>query len=198
MKRFDPDVSGATFDDIAQSLASRCGAHRARIDPVNGGRPQLQIGEKQVVNVDLPALTGEGSLRKTAMAGHGMCITSYSSILCLHCTNFPESLLSSTLASLSEVFPDYLVVYTSSSLASRQLPSAPDPRPYVIANDTLPEGGILKRYQLLTPGLIMSLLVAFFLLVPGVLAGVSALASIRSPLRMEAPKAFNAQDRKNQ
>ena len=94
------------------------------------------------------------------------------------------------------------MVYTSSSpapaLVARQFPSAPDPRPHIVANETLPAGGILARYQLLTPGLITALLISFFLLVPAVMMGVSALASIRSPLQMGAPKSFGAQERKNQ
>ncbi|TFY79182.1 hypothetical protein EWM64_g4834 [Hericium alpestre] len=60
------------------------------------------------------------------------------------------------------------------------------------------EGGILKRYQLLTPALITALLIAFFVLVPIVFFGVSALASIQSPLRIEAPKGFSSQEKKNQ
>lgn len=60
------------------------------------------------------------------------------------------------------------------------------------------DGGILKRYQLLTPGLIISLLVAFFVLVPVVLMGVYALASIQSPVRLDAPKGFNAAEKKTQ
>lgn len=59
-------------------------------------------------------------------------------------------------------------------------------------------GGILKRYQLLTPGLILALLVVFFMLVPIIMLGVNVLASIQSPLRVEAPRSFNAKDKKNQ
>jgi hypothetical protein len=58
--------------------------------------------------------------------------------------------------------------------------------------------GILARYQLLTPGLILSLLVTLFVFVPLVLFGISALSSIQPPLRMEAPKGYSALDKKNQ
>lgn len=61
-----------------------------------------------------------------------------------------------------------------------------------------PTGGVLKRYQLLTPGLIISLFVALFVLVPVVFMGISALSSIQSPVRSEAPKGFSAADKKNQ
>ncbi|KAI0308389.1 hypothetical protein OF83DRAFT_1180929, partial [Amylostereum chailletii] len=65
-------------------------------------------------------------------------------------------------------------------------------------NATLPDGGLLKRYQLLTPALITSLLIALFVLLPAVLLGVNALASIQSPLRVEAPKGFSAHEKKTQ
>lgn len=100
------------------------------------------------------------------------------------------------------MLPKYLVVYAGSSLpfSKRQIDeTTPDDAfPSFQPNSTLPEGGILKRYQLLTPGLITVLLVVFFLLVPIVMLGINALASIQSPLRVEAPKGYNAQDKKNQ
>lgn len=64
-------------------------------------------------------------------------------------------------------------------------------------NTTLPSGGILARYQLLTPGLLTSLLVAFGLLIPLLMVGINALASIQSPLRTEAPKGPSL-EKKNQ
>jgi hypothetical protein len=59
--------------------------------------------------------------------------------------------------------------------------------------------GILARYQLLTAPLITSLLIVFFVVVPAVMLGINALASIQAP-RMEAPgaKGFNADAKKNQ
>lgn len=115
--------------------------------------------------------------------------------------------MTSTLDALSILSPNYLVVYAgwasvSSSSASLDDEITDVPLLFGAAlapsNSTLPEGGILKRYQLLTPGLILSLLVAFFVLVPIVILGVSALAGIQSSVRMDAPKGFNAQERKNQ
>jgi UPF0716 family protein affecting phage T7 exclusion len=60
------------------------------------------------------------------------------------------------------------------------------------------KGGILARYQLLTPGLITTLLVVLFILLPIMYFGISALASIQSPVRMDAPKGFSATDKKRQ
>lgn len=72
------------------------------------------------------------------------------------------------------------------------------PQAKVAAKAAPSDGGILKRYQLLTPGLIISLAIAFFVLVPIVFFGISSLASIQSPVRLDAPKGFNAVEKKNQ
>lgn len=90
--------------------------------------------------------------------------------------------------------------------SKRQAPNSPD-RPtidlssdddFTAPNHTLPKGGILKRYQILNQNIITALLVVLFVLVPVTLGGFKALASIQSPLRSDAPKSFNAQERKNQ
>jgi hypothetical protein len=127
-----------------------------------------------------------------------------------------ERLLGIELESLAAEFPDHLVIYTGSPLSSpsafskRQGADTPD-RPILdlslhsltfsasaAANTTLPSGGILKKYQVLTPGLITILLVVFFILVPVLLVGMNALASIQNPVRSDVSKNFNAQERKNQ
>jgi len=51
---------------------------------------------------------------------------------------------------------------------------------------------------LLTPALISGLLITFFVLVPIVIFGVSALASIQSPLHVQVPKGYSADEKKNQ
>lgn len=98
-------------------------------------------------------------------------------------------------------------MYTGTLYAQYERRQTPDILPparpvfdsvYAPVNTTLPEGGILKRYQLLTPGLISVLLISFFILVPIVMMGFSALASIQSPLRVEAPKGYSAGDKKTQ
>ncbi|QRW15718.1 hypothetical protein RhiXN_03719 [Rhizoctonia solani] len=65
------------------------------------------------------------------------------------------------------------------------------------ANATLPTGGILARYQLLTPGLLTALIIAFGLLIPLLMVGINALAGIQSPLRTESPKGPSL-EKKNQ
>jgi len=121
-----------------------------------------------------------------------------------------ESLLAKELDILTSTFSKHLVIYSSShspNFFRRQFDPQTDPAaihadayasPFAAPNTTLPKGGIFKRYQLLTPALIMSLLVVFFVLIPVVMLGINALSSIQSPLRAEPPKAFNARDKKNQ
>jgi hypothetical protein len=128
---------------------------------------------------------------------------------------FAERLLGIELESLAAEFPNHLVIYTGSPLpfsafSKRQATDTPD-RPILdmssqplafsasaAANTTLPSGGILKRYQILTPGLITILLVVFFIFMPVLLLGMNALASIQNPVRTDVSKSFNAQERKNQ
>ena len=65
------------------------------------------------------------------------------------------------------------------------------------APSSAPKGGIFARYQLLTPTIILVGLVALGVLVPLLLFGVSAIATIQSPLRSESFKPVSAQ-KKNQ
>jgi hypothetical protein len=101
----------------------------------------------------------------------------------------PEACLASELEKIERAYPCHLIILAGSlrqdNLAPALLPSAPT-------------GGILARYQLLPPTLITGLLLAFFVLVPVVLFGISALASIQSPLRIQAPKGYSADENKNQ
>lgn len=113
----------------------------------------------------------------------------------------------SELEKIAKTFPRHMVVYAGWSplLQSRQdsegapalefvAPASPALPSKAAAND----GGILKKYQLLTPGLIISLFVALFVLIPVVFLGITSLASIQSPVRLDAPKGFNAAEKKNQ
>jgi hypothetical protein len=152
----------------------------------------------------MPAIESSGAARKSEMRIFGTSSFLFQVIL-LIITPCPESLLADELAHITSSFPSHLIVYTgcpSSPLAKRQAPQPVPSRPVLEntfqANTTLPEGGILKRYQLLTPGLIMALLVAFFVLVPVAMVGFSALASIQSPLRVEPPKGYSAPEKKLQ
>ena len=102
-----------------------------------------------------------------------------------------EARLANELERIERAFPRHLVVFAGSR---RQDDSAPEPAP----SPSPPAEGILARYQLLTPALISGLLLTFFVLIPIVLFGVYALASIQSPLRVNAPKGYSADEKKNQ
>ena len=106
-----------------------------------------------------------------------------------------ESRLAAELRYIESTFRKHLVVYIGSPHA--QYLSRRQSSPSTIQYGPTPSGGILHRYQLLTPALIITLLVTFFILMPVVYFGVSALASIQSPLKVEAPKGYNAQEKKN-
>jgi predicted secreted protein len=104
----------------------------------------------------------------------------------------PEARLSTELEKIERAYPRHLVILAGSR---RQDDDSPAPAP---PSPSAPTGGILARYQLLTPALITGLLLAFFVLVPIVLFAVSALASIQSPLRVQPPKGYSAEEKKNQ
>ena len=132
--------------------------------------------------------------------------------MCLvHTTTVSDAAAESTLASeldkVANTFSKHMVVYTGWNplLQSRQesedapalefiAPASPASPSKAAASDD----GILKRYQLLTPGLIISLFVALFVLIPIVFLGITSLASIQSPVRLDAPKGFSAAEKKNQ
>ncbi|KAI9466595.1 hypothetical protein BJY52DRAFT_2353 [Lactarius psammicola] len=166
--RFPPQ--GNTLQDLADRVTQRCGAQRLSF-PVGAGPESLESGSgKHVLCLSMPAITEAAGARRRSVTEH-------------------EARLASELERIERAFPRHLVVFAGSR---RQDDSAPEPTP------SPPAGGILARYQLLTPALISGLLLTFFVLIPIVLFGVSALASIKSPLRVTAPKGYSADEKKNQ
>ena len=146
----------------------------------------------------MPALTETAGARKRSVAKHGALSPSHTphpkkltGARTPHTFSFgfPESRLATELESIGRAYPRHLVILAGSR---RQFDQAPVPSP------APPAGGILARYQLLTPALITGLLLAIFVLIPIVLFGISALASIQSPLRVQPPKGFSADEKKNQ
>ncbi|KAI0699799.1 hypothetical protein BC835DRAFT_1267228 [Cytidiella melzeri] len=183
--------SGNPFTSIGRAVAERCGSKTLTVSSGELG-PHVGQGstEKHVVYLEMPELEGFSKTRHNLLA---------------ECDN----LLSSDLEAISIAFPKHLVLYAgwTSSLQARQVTEDDSlgdtlTAPLTSAASALKvapsDGGILKRYQLLSPGLIISLLVAFFVLVPVVFLGISSLASIQSPVRLDAPKGFNAAEKKNQ
>ncbi|KAI0366226.1 hypothetical protein BV20DRAFT_1115443 [Pilatotrama ljubarskyi] len=172
------------FKGLADTLSSRCGSRSVSHAP-DLGVLEIDAGKgKHVVSISLPALEDgeEGASRKNSMAQH-------------------QSWLSGELSKIEAMFSNYLVIYSGSPaslLHSRQSTTSSSTFDAAAAPADPSAGGILKRYQLLTPGLILALLVALFVLLPIIFVGVSALASIQSPLSNDIPKGFNAEEKKNQ
>ncbi|KAK0206030.1 hypothetical protein DFS33DRAFT_1256482 [Desarmillaria ectypa] len=182
-----PYVHYDSYSDLikfAQSVSERCNARLVSLTPEHGDA-SLDAGEKVVVVVSLPELSVEGYARKSNMLKHGT--SSY-------------NLLESTLSALP--YSQHLTIYSTSVLPVHHKRQSPDSPPVLDLSSTnllaSPKGGILARYQLLTPGLILVLLIVVGVLLPIIYFGIQALASIQSPVRMDTPKGFNAADKKNQ
>lgn len=158
-------------------------------------------GERYTIFFEMPPLE-IGTNRKSNVHEYGMSPV-HGAVLRL--TVLPlDVLLSSTLESLvSTSFPNHLVVYSGSphsttSHPKRQLVN-PSALSFIVSSRAGTGSGILHRYQLLTPGLIMTFIVTVGLLLPIVAFGIRALASVQSPIaKGEAPKGFNAGERKKQ
>ncbi|KAJ7350830.1 hypothetical protein DFH08DRAFT_742028 [Mycena albidolilacea] len=175
-----PNRGGPDPIALLESAATRCASTFVSFAPGQGG-VSLSSDAKHVVSLNLPPLAGLAAQeRKDAMLKH-------------------DALLSTSLAALAATHPNHIVIYTSSSappsFARRASPIISN---FAAPNGTSTKGGILAHYQLLTPGIISALLVVLFVLLPIIGFGINALASVQSPLRIEAPKGFNAAEKKNQ
>ncbi len=126
--------------------------------------------------------------------------------LILLCT---DTLLSKYLPQIAASYPSHIFAYMGTapsefSPVKRQLSDVQRALPETFVDVRLPSisntakshSGILHRYQLLTPGLITSLGIAFLVIAPLMLIVVNALASIKSPVRSEGIK--HSQDKKTQ
>jgi len=201
-----PAQNGIDISFIGDRLSSRC---RSQLLEYSLGQSDITLEQntKHVVCLTMPTLHEHGTARQDAMMKYGSLNLHFPVPIRNYNNDSLESLLADELSLLATTFPDHLVVYTGTPLPThykRQYPDVPE-RPVLnfdavplAANTTLPTGGILKRFQLLTPGLITALLVTFFVLVPVTMLGLNALASIQNPLRVDTSKTFNARERKNQ
>lgn len=195
------------FLDMAGAIAERCGSRMLSLAMGEVG-PHLEEAsdKKHVFCVGMAPLDGTSESRKQSMAEQGTCHMREYIAVVVHVS--PESQLAADLEKITDSFSKHFVVYAGWSplLQSRQHPEddspaldfAAEPNPASPSKAAAPAGGILKRYQLLTPGLIISLFVALFVLIPIVFMGISSLASIQSPVRLDAPKGFSAAEKKNQ
>ncbi|KAG1811232.1 uncharacterized protein BJ212DRAFT_1375786 [Suillus subaureus] len=167
--------ASSSLQDITKSLARRCGSTLTNASPA-GGPLDLAENSKHVVCVNIPAI-------EVAMLGY-------------------DQYLSSEIEKIDAAFTSHLVLYTGSPLEHhrRQLlpPSEFDSTYAPPDNSTLSDGGIFKRYQLFSTPLLVALLVVFFIIVPVIMMAVSALASLQSSVRLDAPKGYHAQEKKTQ
>ncbi|KAI6046532.1 hypothetical protein EDC04DRAFT_1480000 [Pisolithus marmoratus] len=180
-------VSMASF---AERVASQCGFALADIRP-EFGVWSVDGNKKHILTMSMPPIEGPAKHRKIVMSEH-------------------EQLIAGALEKLAVLSPNHLVIYSGSPLPAqkRQLPefdpdfdtSSEDVDPLFHANAVAApaDGSILQRYQLLTPPLIISLLVVFVILIPILVLGITALASIQSPLRSEASSGYSAHEKKVQ
>ncbi|KAJ3498945.1 hypothetical protein NMY22_g19552 [Coprinellus aureogranulatus] len=111
-----------------------------------------------------------------------------------------EEALADELEALANTFPNHLVIYAGVPVSALQSRATASSSPLAAAVDgkKKKQTGILHSYQILTPGLITVLLVVFFILVPVLFVGINALAGIQNMVKLEAPKGFDARDKKNQ
>ncbi|KAG6853821.1 hypothetical protein C0991_001067 [Blastosporella zonata] len=199
-----PDLSAA-----AETLAARCGFRTITLTP-GAVAGHFSHDSKNVVNVRLQSLEGQmGGSRKDRVSLYSASVYLPASQIAHTWLHHTASQLANELEYLSSTYPNHLVVYTGTSATTFSVQHEARQQPesdfesdfeslFAAPNTTLAEGGILKRYQLLTPGLITVLLISFFILLPILLFGFSALASIQSPLETRVPIKFSADDKKKQ
>ncbi|KAJ1308293.1 hypothetical protein OPQ81_004007 [Rhizoctonia solani] len=168
-----PVSSVPETDAVARDVAALCGFAADEWTPGNS----YEVASKRVLYFDLPETTEK------------------------FWSSYDET-LEQNLDQIASQFNSYTVLLTGTSssvstlVTKRQQPnslSRPNfvDQPHAVttfANATIPTGGILARYQLLTPGLLTALIIVFGLLIPLLMIGINALASIQSPLRTETPK----------
>ena len=178
------------------------------------GKAAFEHTASHVIHLTMPHITESGGLRKEAMLKHCAYFAKLASFS-LNSVEITASLLGAEVSILMNTFPNHLFIFIGSPLPlhtpnffKRQVPNNID-RPVLdlltdetvsmtYANATLPVGGILKKYQLLTSELIVSLLVFLFIMLPIVFFGLEALASVQNPIRTDITKSSLSQERKNQ
>ncbi|TCD69179.1 hypothetical protein EIP91_008475 [Steccherinum ochraceum] len=162
----------------ANDISRRCGSRAISLAEAKQLHQQDISGSKFIVSVEVPGLDMSSS-RKSQMEVIGQ-------------------QLAQELEGLASAFPDHLVVYSDweqsshvpvASLLSRQDTSAPKKSTAT---------GILKRYQLLSPALILSLFLTLFILLPLLMISIQALTSIQSPVRLDGKMLAEYREKKNQ
>jgi len=164
--------STKSFDAYAAELSKRCG-HRVISNDRTEDDEVVVPGEKKIVLLHLHDLVAERPTSPSPRID-----TAIASAVERHTAGSKSHLVvlagSPSLARRGEV------------LETRQA-----------QNSTLATGGILKRFQLLTPTIIIAILVIFLLYIPLLFLAINALASIQIPRIGGGAKTVSS-DRKNQ
>ncbi|KAF5349310.1 hypothetical protein D9758_011766 [Tetrapyrgos nigripes] len=177
-------VDASSISAVAEAVSEKCGSRLVNMMLGQEG-VAFSKDEKTIIILGMPELELDGD-RKGRVMEHDM-------------------VLSTTLSSLP--FTSHLTIFTGSPASSSLSFSKRQEGSSLVLGSALTDpsvsaakkGGILHNYQLLTPALITTLLVVLFILLPVMYFGISALASIQNPIRLEAaPKGYNAAERKNQ
>ncbi|KAF7290067.1 hypothetical protein HMN09_01311800 [Mycena chlorophos] len=189
--------SNNNIPQLLAAAAARCSSQLVSYAPGYGA--ELAANVKHLLSLTFPPLDGLAQARKDALLKHGAFEASFRLVFVQFIDWLAlDDILSTELARIAALFPHHLVIYTSSASLAPSKRSTPKPINLAAAADPSATGGILSKYQLLTPGLITGLLITFFVLVPILITGINALSSIQSPVRVDAPKGFDAVERKNQ
>ncbi|KAK3167829.1 hypothetical protein OEA41_004275 [Lepraria neglecta] len=175
------DVLGCVnVDDMSRAIEDRCGAGHLRVDASTGAFAIAEDARPRVINVDFPALpAGAGRPQKLVEN---------------------DAFLASVLDLLSS--NKYTVIYTTTPPTTIHQSARTEPEAYEMdalfqapvhmelkrdishqkrasdGNISLPIGPLFERYQYLSPGLFMGLLVSFFL-VSILYVGISGVASLQ-------------------
>ncbi|KAG8967610.1 hypothetical protein FRC03_009735 [Tulasnella sp. 419] len=186
----------ATGFELSRALAENCGSTIENV----GLRDNLTFNNhdsKYVFVVEPPEVSGAGQRRRALVQDFE---THLSDRLKEIATRFPSHLVVLSGTSSSEIGERHIPDSISSIVGAPRLSSAKK-RYHSQSPRTTPNsgklGGVFKKYQLLTPGLITTLGITFFLVFPILYFVINALSSIKSPLRSEGGKQPSA-EKKNQ
>ncbi|KAG8935859.1 hypothetical protein FRC02_005858 [Tulasnella sp. 418] len=205
----------ATGFELSRALAENCGSTIENV----GLRDNLAFNNydsKYVFVVEPPEVSGAGQRRRALVQDFGEQNNFLALVPSLSIDSIAETHLSDRLKEIATRFPSHLVVLSgtsSSEIGERHIPdsissivgaprlSSAKKRYHSQSPRTTPNsgklGGVFKKYQLLTPGLITTLGITFFLVFPILYFVINALSSIKSPLRSEGGKQPSA-EKKNQ
>ncbi|MCJ1454245.1 hypothetical protein MMC28_004597 [Mycoblastus sanguinarius] len=172
-------LGGLDAQEMSRIVQAKCGAGHLRVDASTGSFAIAENAKPRVINLDFPA-PPVGAGRSTKLVEND-----------------------AFLASVLDLLPSskYTVIYITSPTNAAQHSEEAEPEPYEMdsifqapvhaelkrdfsykrasdGNITLPKGPLFERYQYLTPGLFMGLLVSF-LLVSILYVGINGVASLQ-------------------